>query len=77
MPTAVLLGAPGGPQIPAFGDGVLAEPGRYVLFCFIPTGIDPDEYLAAAATSEGAPQFEDAGPPHFVHGMLADLTVSG
>jgi hypothetical protein len=74
-PVTVLLAAPGGPEIPAVGDGVLAEPGRYVIFCFIPTGIDPDEYLAAAGTSEGPPQFENAGPPHFVHGMLADLTV--
>jgi hypothetical protein len=77
MPTAVLIAAPGGPQIAPVGDGVLTAPGRYALFCFIPTGIDPDEYLAAAATSEGPPQFEDAGPPHFVHGMLADLTVDG
>ena len=75
-PVAVLLAAPGGEQIAAVGDGTLTEPGRHVLFCFIPTGVDPQEYLAAAAQSEGGPpQIEGAGPPHFVHGMFADLDV--
>lgn len=75
-PVAVLLQAPGGPTIPAVGDGVLSEPGNYVIFCFIPTGIDPQEYLdAAAATEEGPPVIEGAGPPHFIHGMFADLRV--
>jgi len=73
-PHAVLLAAPGGPAIPAVGDGILTEPGRYALFCFIPTGADVDEYLAAAATSDGPPEV-DGGPPHFVHGMHAELTV--
>lgn len=73
-PHAVLLAAPGGPEIPAVGDGVLTEPGRYALFCFIPTGADVDEYLTAAATSDGPPEV-DGGPPHFVHGMYAELTV--
>lgn len=74
-PVAVLIAAPGGPQIPAVGDGVLAEPGNYVVFCFIPTGVEVQVYLDAAAESEGAPQIEGAGPPHFIHGMFADLTV--
>lgn len=75
-PVAVLLAAPGGEQIAAVGDGTLSEPGRYVVFCFIPTGVDPQVYLEAAAQSEaGPPQIEGAGPPHFVHGMLADLIV--
>jgi hypothetical protein len=75
-PVAVLLAAPGGDQIPAVGDGTLSEPGNYVLFCFIPTGVDPQVYLEAAAQSEGGPpQIEGAGPPHFVHGMFADLVV--
>ena len=43
--------------------------------CFIPTGADPQEYLdAAAETDEGRPQV-DGGPPDFVHGMYAELTV--
>jgi hypothetical protein len=73
-PAAVLLAAPGGEQIAAVGDGVLAEPGRYLLLCAIPTGADPQEYLEAAATSDGPPQV-DGGPPHFVNGMVDDLVV--
>lgn len=75
-PVAVLLAAPGGEQIPAVGDGTLAEPGRYIILCAIPTGADVDDYLTAAATSEGPPQV-DGGPPHFVNGMFAELTVTG
>lgn len=76
-PVAVLLAPPGSDeQIPAVGDGTLAEPGRYVVLCAIPTGADPADYLAAAATSEGPPQVA-GGPPHFVHGMFAELTVTG
>lgn len=75
-PHSVLLAAPGGPEIVAVGDGVLSEPGRYALFCFIPTGADVDEYLAAAGDPdhEGPPQV-DGGPPHFIHGMFAELEV--
>ncbi len=73
-PSAVLLAAPDGEQIDAVGDGVLAEPGRYLLLCAIPTGADVQEYLGAAATSDGPPQV-DGGPPHFVNGMVDDLVV--
>jgi hypothetical protein len=73
-PAAVLLAAPGGEQIDAVGDGVLDEPGRYLLLCAIPTGADPQEYLEAAATGDGPPQV-DGGPPHFVNGMVDDLVV--
>lgn len=75
-PQTVLLAEPGGDQIPAVGDGTLTEPGRYVVLCAIPTGVVPAEYLAAAAQSQGGPpQIENAGPPHFVSGMYAELTV--
>jgi hypothetical protein len=74
-PTAVLLAAPGGEQIAAVGDGVLSEPGRYLLLCAIPTGADVQEYLEAAATGEGPPQV-DGGPPHFVNGMVDDVVVT-
>jgi uncharacterized cupredoxin-like copper-binding protein len=75
-PATVLLAEPGGEQIPAVGDGTLTEPGRYVILCAIPSGIDPAEYLAAAAASPGGPpEIEGAGPPHIVHGMYAELTV--
>lgn len=74
-PRTVLLAPPGGEQIPAVGDGTLDEPGRYLIMCSIPTGVDPATYLAAAAQSQGAPPQVDGGPPHFVHGMAAELTV--
>ena len=75
-PATVLLAAPGGPMIAAVGDGTLTDPGRYAIMCFIPTGADPDEYLAAAAETEGGPpQGVAGGPPHIVHGMVAELTV--
>ena len=74
-PAAVLVAPPGGaPQIPAVGDGSFTEPGRYVVFCFIPTGADPEEYLAAASSGEGPPQVE-GGPPHFTQGMYGEFTV--
>lgn len=74
-PAAVVLVAPGGDeQIVAVGDGTLSEPGRYIVLCMIPTGVDPDAYFAAAATSDGPPEI-DGGPPHVVHGMHAELTV--
>ena len=74
-PAAVLLAAPGGEQIDAVGDGILAEPGRYLLVCAIPTGADPQEYLEQAATSDGPPEV-DGGPPHFVNGMVDELLVT-
>jgi uncharacterized cupredoxin-like copper-binding protein len=74
-PATVLLAPPGGaPQIAAVGDGSLAEPGRYLIMCAIPTGVDPDEYLNAPP-GDGPPQIEGAGPPHFMAGMYAELTV--
>ena len=75
-PDTVLLAAPHGDMIPAVGDGTLSEPGRYLIACFIPTGADPDEYLAAAAESEGGPPQVEGGPPHFVQGMFAELRVT-
>ena len=79
-PAMVLLTSPGGgagDQIAAVGDGTLDEPGRYLLLCAIPTGVSPEVYLAAAAESGGGPpEIEGGGPPHFVHGMWAELTVT-
>ena len=76
MPAMVLLAEPAGPQIDAVGDGTLSRPGRYIVLCAIPTGVDPAEYFAAAEVAgEGPPDVEGAGPPHFVHGMYAEITV--
>jgi hypothetical protein len=76
-PRAVMLQAPGSTEvINAVGDGILGEPGRYVILCGIPTGADPGEYLAAAAASHGAPpQGVPGGPPHLVNGMFAEFMV--
>lgn len=76
-PALVLLAPPGGEQITAVGDGSLDEPGRYAVVCFIPTGIDPDTYLNAEPTEEGPPELPaDAGPPHFMQGMYAEVLVT-
>jgi len=76
-PTAVIVASPGGDQPGAVvGDGTLAEPGRYALICTIPTGVDPDEYLAAAAAAQGGPPDVEGGPPHFVNGMVAEVEVT-
>ncbi len=75
QPTTVLLAAPGADQIPAVGDGTLTEPGRYLVMCSIPTGVDPAEYLSAAAASAGQKPDVPGGPPHFTSGMFAELTV--
>lgn len=75
-PTMVLIAPPGdGPQISAVGDGTLTQKGRYLLICSIPTGADPEEYLAAAAKSQGGPPDVEGGPPHLVHGMFAEVIV--
>lgn len=74
MPAHVLIAPPGEPGFPAVGDGVLDEPGRYLLLCTIPIGADPGEYLAAAQSSDGPPQVA-GGPPHFTAGMFGELVV--
>jgi hypothetical protein len=73
----VVIAPPGEDGFPVEGTGTLTEPGRYALICAIPTGADPAEYLAAAAASEGGPPDVEGGPPHFVNGMYAELTVTG
>lgn len=77
-PTMVLIAPPSGaPQIAAVGDGTLADPGRYLYFCSIPTGADPEEFMAAAQASDGGPPPEvDGGPPHFTQGMYGEVTVA-
>ncbi|MFK8026199.1 MAG: hypothetical protein AB8G26_19750 [Ilumatobacter sp.] len=71
----VLIAAPSEASIAVEGDGSLREPGRYMLICVIPTGADPDDYLAAAAAADGEPPQVEGGPPHIVNGMFAELTV--
>jgi hypothetical protein len=76
-PDAVLVAAPGSDMPgPVVGDGSFTEPGRYLMACFIPTGVDPEAYLNAPENPDGPPQVEGAdGPPHFTQGMYAEFTV--
>lgn len=74
-PALVLVAPPGEDAFPALGDGTLAEPGRYALVCFIPTGADPEEFLAAAQAAGAGPPQVDGGPPHFTQGMVAEVAV--
>lgn len=74
-PAMVLVAPPLADGFAAVGDGTLTEPGRYVLFCAIPTGADPEEFLAAAQEAQDGPPQVDGGPPHFTQGMYAELRV--
>ena len=70
----VLLAPPsGGEMIPAVGDGTLTEPGRYAVFCAIPIGADPEEYMNAPP-GDGPPEVE-GGAPHFTEGMYGEISV--
>jgi hypothetical protein len=75
-PAFVLLAPPKtGDVIPAVGDGTVTEPGRYLVFCAIPQGVDPDAYLNAPP-SDGPPEVPGAdGAPHFTLGMYGEFTV--
>ena len=73
----VILAPPGAEGFAVEGTGTLTEPGRYAIICAIPTGADPDEYMAAAAESEGGPPEVDGGPPHIANGMFAEVVVTG
>ena len=73
-PATVLVAGPGGPQVDEVGDGTLSEPGRYVIICAVPVGLDPDEYLDALS-SNGRPPMTGGGRPHFTLGMVAELVV--
>jgi hypothetical protein len=67
-PALVIMAAPGGEEIHAVGDGVLSEPGRYLIMCSVPEGSD------ASILDSDAPPSSDL-PPHFAHGMHAELLV--
>ena len=78
--SSVIMAGPAGEAGPSEGvvvegSATIDQAGRYVLFCAIPTGADPEAYLAAAAEAEGGPPDVPGGPPHFVEGMWAELVV--
>lgn len=74
-PALVLVAPPGDQGFVALGDGALGDPGRYAVFCFIPTGADPQAYLDALEATPGQPPQVDGGPPHFTAGMYAEVVV--
>lgn len=71
----VVIAPPGAEGFVVEGTGTLSEPGRYAVICAIPTGANPDEYLAAAAESDGEPPQVAGGPPHLAMGMYGEITV--
>jgi hypothetical protein len=73
-PALVVLARPGEDGEVAVGKAKLPA-GEYVLFCAIPQGVDPDEYLDPANQTEDGPPNVQGGPPHFTLGMASDLTV--
>jgi plastocyanin len=75
MVETVVIAPPGEEGIAVEGTGALSEPGRYAVICAIPTGANPDEYLAAAADSAGGPPQVAGGPPHLAMGMYAEIVV--
>lgn len=79
-PALAITAAPRARGDLVLGDGTLAQPGRYLLVCFIPVGAKPDEVLAAmrAAAEDPAagPPRIDGGPPHLSAGMITEITVT-
>lgn len=73
----VVIAPPGETGFAVEGTGTLTEPGRYAVICAIPTGADPNEYLAAAAAAEGGPPQVAGGPPHLAMGMYGEIVVEG
>lgn len=75
-PAAVLVAPPGADANAALGDGIVAEPGRYAVVCFIPVGADPKAVETAMTDPNGTgpPDLGD-GPPHVTKGMYAEVTI--
>jgi hypothetical protein len=77
-PALVSIAFPGEEGMAVVGSTTLTEPGRYGLFCYIPTGADPQAYrdlfAAPPSDSEGPPDIP-GGPPHITQGMFAELIV--
>lgn len=78
-PATVVVALPDEQGVAVEGDGTLSEPGRYLFLCMIPVGADPAVYEEAMENPEGPPEgppeIENAGPPHFTQGMVAETDV--
>jgi hypothetical protein len=71
----VLVALPNSGGMAVEGDGTLADAGRYLFVCFIPTGADPAAYQAAIQDPQGGPPNISGGPPHVTQGMFTEATV--
>ena len=71
----VSVAAPGenGTVEAIFGDGTLTQPGRYIYYCTIPIGIDPDRFFEIAAAQSGGPVVLDGVDPHYTLGMAGEI----
>jgi plastocyanin len=74
---SVIIAPPESDGFVVEGTGTLSEPGRYLIICAIPTGANPQEYMAAAAEAEGGPPEVAGGPPHLAMGMYGEVVVEG
>ena len=63
-----------GSLVEGLGDGTLELPGRYLLYCAIPAGLEPARFFELSAQS-GGPVVIDGVPPHYTKGMVAELIV--
>jgi hypothetical protein len=75
-PVLVSVAAPNADGTVTVGDGTIATPGTYVALCAVPTGADPSAYVAAADQSKGAPVSVPGGLPHYMGGMIQEVTVT-
>ena len=77
-PSAVIVALPGETGQAVEGTGVIDEPGRYAVLCFIPVGADPEQVRelmeGPPPTGDEEPNFE-GGPPHIMEGMYAEIVV--
>jgi hypothetical protein len=76
MPALVSVAPPGEEGMPVVGDGVISEPGRYAVVCFIPIGADPQLIRDAMQSESSTPPDLGGGPPHVTAGMYAELNVT-
>jgi plastocyanin len=76
MPALVSVAPPGEEGMPVVGDGVISEPGRYAVVCFIPIGADPQAVMDAMQSESSTPPDLGDGPPHVTAGMYAELNVT-
>jgi hypothetical protein len=76
MPALVSVAGPGEEGMPVVGDGVISEPGRYAVVCFIPIGADPQAIMDSMQSESSTPPDLGDGAPHITAGMYAELTVT-